>query len=450
MSKLLDKLSVKEKAVLCSGKDFWHLHGIEQEDLPSIMVTDGPHGLRKQSGDSDHVGLNDSVPATCFPTACGLAATWNRELLREVGVALGRECRAESVSVLLGPGMNIKRHPLGGRNFEYFSEDPYLTGAIANAWIEGVQSQGVGTSPKHYAANNHESGRMVVDVVVDERTLREIYLPAFESVVKENQPWTLMCSYNKINGVYVSENKFILTDILRDQWAYEGMVVTDWSACNDRVKGIRNGQNLEMPGSGSANAEKIVTAVDDGALSIEELDKSVARVIELIEKAKPGHEQTLTFNAQDHHDLARTAAEQACVLLKNDASILPLNREQSVCVIGAMATSTRYQGSGSSQINPTQLEQPLDQIKAMVGEQNLTYAPGYSLKDEANAELIEQASKIVADCDRIVLIAGLTDDYESEGFDRSHMRLPENQLTLIAALKPFYSKLFCLINNSLN
>ena len=264
---LLEKLTLDEKAQLCSGSDFWHLHGIDHLDLPSIMVTDGPHGLRKQPEEADHIGLAESVAATCFPTASGLAATWNIDLIKKVGVTLAKECRTEQVSVILGPGVNIKRHPLGGRNFEYFSEDPFLTGKLASGLIEGIQSEGIGTSIKHFAVNNHETGRMVVDAIVDERTLREIYLPGFEIPIKESQPWTVMCSYNKVDGTYLSENHRLLTEILRDEWGFDGIVMTDWGATNQRIEGIKAGLDLEMPASGRLNTDRIIKAVQSGELS---------------------------------------------------------------------------------------------------------------------------------------------------------------------------------------
>jgi len=282
IKKLISQMTLEEKAGMCSGLDFWHLKGVERLGVPSIMVTDGPHGLRKQEQKGDHVGIHDSVPATCFPTAAGLASSWNRELVEKVGTALGEECQAEGVSVLLGPGANIKRSPLCGRNFEYFSEDPYLSSEMAASHIKGVQSQGVGTSLKHFAANNQEHRRMSVDVIVDERTLREIYLSSFEGAVKKGKPWTVMCSYNKINGEYASENKNLLTEILRDEWGFEGFVVSDWGAVNERVKGLEAGLDLEMPSSFGVGDGKIVEAVKNGILPEEVLDRAVERILNII------------------------------------------------------------------------------------------------------------------------------------------------------------------------
>ena len=441
-------MTVEEKARLSSGRDFWHLQGIERLNLPSIMVTDGPHGLRKQNGSADHVGLSDSVPATCFPTASGLAATWNVDLIEKVGTALGQECLAEQVSVLLGPGVNLKRHPLGGRNFEYFSEDPYLTAKIAAAWITGLQSKNVGASLKHYALNNHERGRMVVDVVTDERTLRELYLPAFEYCVEKTHPWTIMCAYNKFRGVYLSEHQYLLTTILRDEWGFNGAVVTDWGANHDRIKGIKNGQSLEMPGSGEGNTQKIISAIDDGYLTEEQLNNSIQPVVELITKSTDAIDYNATFDLTANHELARSVAAEAIVLLKNVNDILPLDRSSRVLVIGRLATDTRYQGSGSSQIIPTQLEQPLEEIRKLaITPGSVEFAEGYTLSGTHNPDLLNQAMEMAMVADRIIVIVGLTPDFESEGFDRSHLRLPDNQLQLIDALEAVHSKTAVILQN---
>lgn len=449
IDEFLKQLSLAEKADLCSGADFWHLPAVQRLDLPSIMVTDGPHGLRKQAADTDQIGLNESVPATCFPTASGLAASWNRELIEEVGVALGEECRQENVSVLLGPGVNIKRHPFGGRNFEYFSEDPYLSGEMATAWVKGVQSQGVGASLKHYAVNNHEAGRMVVDAVVDERTLREIYLSAFEAVVRQAQPWTIMCSYNKLDGIYLSENRKMLTEILRQQWHFEGLVMTDWGATHDRVLGIKAGLDLEMPSSGDLNTRKILQAVDRGELLPEDLDRVVARVLNLILKSKQQTPLASGFSIEAHHRLAKRVATEACVLLKNESELLPLQADISVVVIGALAKTTRYQGSGSSQIVPTRLEQPFDAISKLVEDEggSAVYAEGYRLDGLAPASVLAQAVKQAENAERVVLVVGLTRDYESEGFDRDHLELPSGQQDLIRALEPVHHKLVMVLQN---
>jgi beta-glucosidase len=447
IKQLLAELTLKEKAMLCTGKDFWNLHGIERLNLPSIMVTDGPHGLRKQSGEGDHVGLNAAVKATCFPTASGLAASWNTKLIEEMGVALGKECRAEDVSVLLGPGTNIKRNPLGGRNFEYFSEDPLLSGDMSAAWIKGVQSQGVGTSLKHYAVNNHEHCRMTVDAIVDQRTLREIYLPAFERAVKQTQPWTVMCSYNKVNGTYAAEHKQLLDDILVKEWGFEGIIVTDWGANNDRVEGVKNGQHLEMPSSGDMNTKKIIAAVKSGQLTMEALDKSVSRVLELILKSQASLESDkVKADLNAHHDLAARIAEETCVLLKNDG-LLPVSAGKKIAVIGALANNTRYQGAGSSKINPFKLEQPLDEIKKQFGADNVSYTAGYHLNDKEDAAEIAKAIELAKQADVVFLFAGLTPKYESEGFDRQHLNLPQVQLDLIAELGEQLNKTLVVLQN---
>jgi len=445
---LLASLSTDEKAALCSGRDFWFLQGVERLDLPAIMLTDGPHGLRKQTGASDHVGLADSVPATCFPSAAGLASTWNRELLQRIGRALGEECRTEGVSVLLGPGANLKRNPLGGRNFEYFSEDPCLSGEMATAWILGLQSQGVGASLKHYAVNNHESGRMVVDAVVDERSLRELYLPAFECAVRRAQPWTMMCAYNKVNGTYLAEHQQLLTGILREEWGFEGLVVSDWGAVSDRVAGLKNGLDLEMPSSGGVNTRRILDALADGTLSMAELDAAASRVLALILKAREPLRTTVECSLDAHHDLARSAAEEACVLLKNDGDLLPLTASGSFAVIGALADHTRYQGSGSSQINPTRLEQPLAEIRSLMADAGqVSHAAGYTLDGRDSPPLVEEAVALAKGSDRVILILGLPPAYESEGFDRDNLELPASQLTLVQALAPVYDRLVVVLQN---
>jgi beta-glucosidase len=448
-SKLVQQLSNAEKATLCTGRTFWEMHGVERLGLPSLWVTDGPHGLRKQQGDSDHIGLNDSVPATCFPPAVGLASTWSRDLLREIGTALGEACVSEKVSVLLGPGVNIKRSPLCGRNFEYFSEDPYLSGQMGAAWVQGVQSQGIGTSLKHYAANNQEGHRMVVDAIIDERSLREIYLPGFEITIKEAQPWSVMCSYNMLNGTYLAENPLLLTDILKEEWGHTGLVVTDWGACNDRVQGLAAGLELEMPGNGGIHTAAVLAALDNGELSQAQLDAAATRVVELILKSMPAFEQHRDYDRDAQHLLARRAAEQASVLLKNDGGLLPLAKGGKLAVIGALATSPRYQGSGSSQINPTRLDIPLQEIQHLLGsDRTPLYAPGYSLVDDTcDQHLLDEALAIARDADTVVLFAGLPDSYESEGFDRTHMRLPAAQLQLIDAVARLTDRLVVVLQN---
>lgn len=377
---LIAEMTLEEKADMCSGLDFWRLKGVERLGIPSIMVTDGPHGLRKQQGDTDHLGVFKSVPATCFPSAAGMASSWDRELIGKVGVALGEECQAENIAVLLGPGANIKRSPLCGRNFEYFSEDPYLSSEMATSHIQGVQSQGVGTSLKHFAVNNQEHRRMGVNAVVDERTLREIYLASFEGPVRNAQPWTVMSAYNKVNGTFASENKFLLTDILEEEWGHEGFVVTDWGANNDRVDGLAAGQELEMPSSGGVGDRKIVEAVQNGKLSEETLNHAVERILRIIFMSVDNKKPNATYDRDEHHRLARTVAGETMVLLKNEENLLPLAKGKKLAVIGPFAQKPRYQGGGSSHINPTQIDVPMDEIKKLAGDSaSVVYAQGFHL-----------------------------------------------------------------------
>ncbi|MDX1357541.1 MAG: glycoside hydrolase family 3 C-terminal domain-containing protein [Clostridia bacterium] len=426
---IINQLTLQEKAGLCSGSDFWHLKSVERLGLTEVMVTDGPHGLRKQAGAGDHVGLQDSVPATCFPTASATASSWDVELMHEMGVALGEECLENEVSAILGPGANIKRSPLCGRNFEYISEDPLHTGKMAAALINGIQSRGVGTSLKHYVMNNQEARRMTIDAVVDERTQREIYLAGFEKAIKEAQPWTVMCSYNKVDGTYLSDHKRLLTDILKEEWGHTGLVVTDWGACNDRVEGIKAGLELEMPTSWGKNDEKIVKAIHDGTLEMEDLDRAVARVVEFILKSKANKRPGYKYDKDAHHTLARRIAAESAVLLKNEG-ILPLEKGSKIAVIGEFAQKPRYQGAGSSLINPYKM----DTLCGIMNETGIeyVYARGYDIKtDKPDTEMIADAKKIASSVDRVVIFAGLTDSYESEGFDRRHLRMPEAHNVLI-------------------
>jgi beta-glucosidase len=445
---IVRNMALEEKASLCSGLDYWYLRGIERLGISSIMVTDGPHGLRKQLGDPTQVGLNDSAPATCFPTASALAATWNRDLIYQVGVALGEECRQEKVSVILGPGVNIKRSPLCGRNFEYFSEDPYLTGEIAKSHINGIQSQGVGTSLKHYAANNQETRRMTTDSIVDERALREIYLTGHEIAVKEAQPWTVMCSYNRINGTYASDNKYLLTDILRDEWGYQGLVVTDWTAMNERLEALKAGVDLEMPGPATSNTDKIITAVRSGALDERVLDRAVERILALIFKAQETLSTEYTYDQEAHHALARRVAGEGAVLLKNNGHLLPLQPDVKIALIGRFAKSPRFQGAGSSQMNPTRLDNLYNEMAKLVGENKLSYAPGYTERgDTADETLIQEAMDIAHQADVVVICAGLTDWYEIEGLDRRHMNLPPGHDALIQRLAAAHKNVAVVLSN---
>ncbi|AEI39946.1 beta-glucosidase family protein [Paenibacillus mucilaginosus] len=441
IQELISQMTLEEKAGMCSGLDFWHLKGVERLGIPSVMVTDGPHGLRKQKASADHLGLFDSVPATCFPSAAGLACSWDRELIRRVGVALGEECQAENVAVLLGPGANIKRSPLCGRNFEYFSEDPYLSSEMAASHIAGVQSQGVGTSLKHFAVNNQEHRRMSVDAVVDERTLREIYLASFEGAVKQSQPWTVMSSYNRVNGTYASENEFLLTDILKNEWGHEGFVVSDWGAVDERADALAAGLELEMPASGGVGERKVVEAVQSGRLSMEALDRAVERLLTIIFRAVDHRKPGAAYDPAEHHRLAREVARESMVLLKNERSLLPLSKGSHLAVIGAFADKPRYQGGGSSHIVPTQLDQPVEEIRKLADASAVvTYAQGYRLEsDMADEALTEEAKRAASAADTAVIFAGLPDRYESEGYDRTHLSLPANQIRLIeevAAVQP--------------
>jgi beta-glucosidase len=445
---IISQMTLEEKASLCSGLNFWYLKGIERLGVPSIMVTDGPHGLRKQAGSSDHVGLNESVPATCFPTASALAATWNRDLVYKVGEALGEECLEEKVGVILGPGANIKRSPLCGRNFEYFSEDPYQSGEIAKSHINGVQSKGVGTSLKHYAVNNQEFRRMVIDAVVDERTLREIYLAGYEIAVKDSQPWTVMCAYNKVNGTYSCEHEYLMTEILKDEWGHEGLVVTDWGAMNDRVDSLVAGTELEMPGAPNGNDGMILAAVQSGGLNEDILDHSVERILELIFKVEGSLAQEYTYDRDAHHALARQVAGEGAVLLKNEGGVLPLHANAKIALVGQFAKHPRYQGSGSSLMNPTRVDNIYDEIVTLVGDENITYASGYVLKGDAVDEvLIQEAVEVAQSAEVVVICAGLTDMYEVEGLDREHMKLPQSHDALIEAIAKTHSKVVVALSN---
>ena len=445
VKEILNQLTLEEKAGLCSGSDFWHLKSVERLGLSHIMMTDGPHGLRKQKGETDHVGLSMSVPTTCFPTAVTTASSWDIELMFEMGQALGEECLEENVSVILGPGANIKRSPLCGRNFEYISEDPYHTGTMATALINGIQSQGIGTSLKHYVMNNQETRRLTIEAVVDERAQREIYLAGFEKAVVNSQPWTVMCSYNKADGNYLSEHKKYLTDILKEEWGHTGLVVTDWGACNDRVTGLKAGQDLEMPSSWGKNDEKIIKAVNDGNLSVELLDNAVSRIIELILKSQDNTQPGFKYDRESHHILARRIAGQSAVLLKNDG-ILPLDKKYKVAVIGKFAKSPRYQGTGSSIINPLRKDSLCHSL-ADAGI-NYEYAEGYSTKtDKVDPELLSKAKKTAKNCDLVIIAAGLTDRYESEGFDRVHMKMPDSHNALITELASINSNIVVVLMN---
>ncbi len=425
-------LTREERIRLVSGRDFWTTEAFPGR-LDSIMLTDGPHGVRRQAGASDHVGLAASRPATCFPTASALASTWDLDLLAEVGAALGREARAADVAVLLGPGLNLKRHPRGGRSFEYFSEDPYLSGTLAAAMIKGIQTQGVAACPKHFAANNQESHRMVVDTIVDERTLQELYLRGFEIAVREGRPQALMTSYNLVDGQYASDSTHLLGEELRDRWGYEGLVVSDWGGTNDHVAGLAVGMDLEMPGGSGAFDAEIAAAVASGALDEAALNRSAARVAQVaLRWAETRTEfEGEPIDLEEHHALARRAAAAGTVLLTNDG-LLPLPAQGTIALIGAFAEEPRYQGAGSSKVNPTRVDALHEQLLAQLGERaTVRYAPGYDPRTGATTPgLMAQAAAAARDADRAVLVLGLPASAETEGMDRADCRLPEGMLQL--------------------
>lgn len=416
--------ALQQRAALGSGATFWTTEAVD--GVGSIVLTDGPHGVRRQSGSAtDHLGLGASEPATCFPPAVGLAQTWDPALVERVGAALGDESRSLGVQVLLGPGVNIKRDPRCGRNFEYYSEDPLLAGALGAAWVRGVQGRGVGASVKHFALNNAEYDRMRASSDVDDRTLREIYLRAFERVVRESQPWTVMCSYNRINGIYAAENAWLLTDVLRDEWGFDGVVVSDWGAVRDRVAAVAAGLDLEMPSTGGVTDADVVAAVHAGELDEAVVTLAAERVARLVQRTTENLPSSASFDVDAHHLLAREAAAAAVVLLKNDGDLLPLTRSR-LAVIGPFAQAPRYQGGGSSHVTATRLDIPLDEIRRLAGPCEVTFAVGGPGPD-AVADAVAAAES----ADTAVLFLGLTAEDESEGFDREHIDLPDEQLRLL-------------------
>ena len=443
VKKLVNELTLEEKASLCSGADFWHTKAIDRLNIPAAMVSDGPHGIRKQESLADHMGVAESIKAIGFPTASAMACSFDRDLLHKVGDALGEECVAEDLAVLLGPGINMKRSPICGRNFEYYSEDPVVAGELGAAFVNGVQEHGVGTSLKHFAANNQEWRRMSISAEIDERTLREIYLAAFETVVKKAQPWTIMCSYNRINGVYSCENDWLLNKVLRDEWGFEGLVMTDWGAMDERVPSLKAGLDLEMPDCHGETDKLIVKAVQSGELEESVLDTAVERILTMVDKyltARKGIDPASMvhplpssvergYNVAAHHALARTTAEQSAVLLKNE-DILPLQKDKKIAFIGEFAKVPRIQGGGSSHINNTWIESALD----AVGD-SVSYAQGFHIDEETTDEtLLQEAITLAKESDVAVIFAGLPDSFESEGFDRTHLNMPANQNELIARI----------------
>lgn len=443
VKKLVNELTLEEKASLCSGADFWHTKAIDRLNIPAAMVSDGPHGIRKQESLADHMGVAESIKAIGFPTASAMACSFDRDLLHKIGDALGEECVAEDLAVLLGPGINMKRSPICGRNFEYYSEDPVVAGELGAAFVNGVQEHGVGTSLKHFAANNQEWRRMSISAEIDERTLREIYLAAFETVVKKAQPWTIMCSYNRINGVYSCENDWLLNKVLRDEWGFEGLVMTDWGAMDERVPSLKAGLDLEMPDCHGETDKLIVKAVQSGELEESVLDTAVERILTMVDKyltARKGIDPASMvhplpssvergYDVAAHHALARTTAEQSAVLLKNE-DILPLQKDKKIAFIGEFAKVPRIQGGGSSHINNTSVESALD-----AAGDSVSYAQGFHIDEETTDEtLLQEAITLAKESDVAVIFAGLPDSFESEGFDRTHLNMPANQNELIARI----------------
>lgn len=441
---IIRDMTLEEKAGMCSGKDFWHLKGVERLGIPEVMVSDGPHGLRKQAAEADHLGLNESIKAVCFPTACATACSFDRDLLEEMGGRIGDECQAENLSVILGPAVNIKRSPLCGRNFEYFSEDPYLASQMAAAHIKGVQSKNVGTSIKHFAANNQEHRRMSCSSEVDERTLREIYLAAFETAIKEAKPDTVMCSYNRINGEFASENHWLLTEVLREEWGFDGYVMSDWGAVNDRVKGLKAGLELEMPASGGTTDKEIVEAVKKGELDEAVLDRAVERILNIVFKFVDNRQEG-KFDMEEDHKLAGKIEAESMVLLKNEG-VLPLPTQgKKIAFIGKFAEAPRFQGGGSSHINSFKITGALEAVKEVA---QVTYAQGYDIKEDViDQDMLNQAVETAKEADVAVIFAGLPDAFESEGYDRSHMRMPECQNTLISEIAKVQENVVVVLHN---
>lgn len=435
IKKIVQNMTLEEKCYLLSGKDFWQTRSVERLNIPSISLSDGPHGVRRQEGAADQLGLNASIPATCYPTAATVANSWDEALAREMAQSLGEEAVSQEVNVLLGPGLNIKRSPLCGRNFEYFSEDPYLAGKMAAAYVLGIQKAGASACPKHFAANSQELRRMASDSVVDERTLREIYLTGFEIAVREAHPKSIMSSYNRINGEYANENKHLLRDILVDEWGFDGFVVSDWGGSNDHVKGVENGSHLEMPTTGGDSDEELIRAVKSGKISEAAVDERVEELVNVIMQLAPVTQTAKgkKFDVEAHHEMAQKAAEGSIVLLKNDEKLLPLKKGAKVAVIGDFAQKPRYQGAGSSVVNPTKLVSTLDVIKDfdldMIG-----FAAGYVRTGEANDEMKAEAVRLAKDAETVLLYVGLDEVSEAEGLDRSNMKLGKNQEDLIKAL----------------
>jgi len=445
---LISQMTLEEKAGMCSGADFWHLKGVERLGIPSVMVTDGPHGLRKQAQGADHLGINESEKAICFPAGCATASSFDRELIRKQGELLGQECQAMDVSTILGPAMNIKRSPLCGRNFEYYSEDPYVSTEIAAALIEGVQSKKVGTSAKHFVANNQEKRRMTNSSDMDERTLREIYLASFEGAIKKAKPWTVMSSYNRINGEFVGDKKEYLTEILREEWGFDGYVVSDWGAVNDRVSSLAAGLDLEMPPGDYEDDRLIVKKVQEGKLDESVVDQACERILNIIFRYTENRDEKAVFDYEKDHKAAAEIEAECMVLLKNENEILPLTSDKKIAFIGKYAKTPRYQGGGSSHINSWKVESALEAAKEIPELANVTFAEGYQdEKDEVIEELQMKAVKVAAEADVAVLFLGLPDNFESEGYDRKHMNLPNCQNELVEKVLEVQKHVVVVLHN---
>lgn len=442
---LLKELTLEEKCALLSGAETFKTRGMPKHGIPQIWLSDGPHGLRKQAGESDHLGLNPSVPATCFPTASAVANSWDAALGEEIGAALGEEAAAQEVSVVLGPGLNMKRNPLCGRSFEYFSEDPYLAGKLAAGYIRGIQSKGVAACPKHFAVNSQETRRMASDSIVDERTLREIYLTGFEIAVKEGHPRSIMSSYNLVNGTYANENKHLLMEILRGEWGFDGAVITDWGGSNDHALGVKNGSTLEMPAPGGDSVRELLAAVESGKISESDIDARLSELLPLVFDTKAALDAApREFDAAAHHALARRAAEESLVLLKNEGSLLPLAAGSKVAVIGDFAKNPRYQGAGSSMVNSTQVDVLLD--KLIDSELNVIgYQQGFDRHGKPDAALQKSACELATQADTVILCMGLDEIAESEGLDRSNLRLAQNQVDLLQAVAAVNPKIVVVL-----
>ncbi len=445
VKQILAQMTLEEKAALCQGADMWHTVAIDRLGVPAMMMSDGPHGLRKQNDKGDNLGINESIKAVCFPTAAGLACSFDRALMEKLGAALGQSCQAENVGVILGPAANIKRSPLCGRNFEYFSEDPLLSGQMAAAHIRGVQSQGIGASLKHFAANNQETRRMSVSADIPEQALREIYLASFEHAVKGGKPWTVMCAYNKIAGVYASENPWLMNGVLREEWGFDGLVMTDWGACNDHAEGVAAGVDLCMPRMSDRLDRDLVAAVCSGVLEESALDTACENLLNMVDRYVQNRRAGEVFDRKAQHQLAREIARESMVLLKNEGNILPLNPKKKIAFIGKFAEMPRFQGGGSSHINASEV---LSALQAVEDICSVTYAQGYiTEEDRTDAALLDAAVKAAAEAEVAVLFLGLPDSFESEGYDRRHMRIPDCQVALLEAVARVQTNMVVVLHN---